>query len=121
MELLLAMKEPFVCHFLRGTYIKKNDRPLLFRLVCSPPVGAPLESGSAGGGGAVRAGGQKWNRASHPVGSGAGAHFRPKGPDPELTVRLSERPGRRHKTTAGHQHCNFLTYNKAISYFLPYK
>ena len=24
-------------------------------------------------------------------------------------------------TTAGHQHCNFLTYNKAISYFLPYK
>lgn len=25
------------------------------------------------------------------------------------------------KTTAGHQHCNFLTYNKAISYFLPYK
>lgn len=48
MELLLAMKEPFVCHFLRGTYIK-NDHPLLFRLACSPPVCAPLESGSAGG------------------------------------------------------------------------
>lgn len=30
-------------------------------------------------------------------------------------------PGTQHKTTAGHQHCNFLTYNKAISYFLPYK
>ena len=41
-------------------------------------------------------------------------------PDPagSSSVRL---PGTRHKTTAGHQHCNFLTYNKAISYFLPYK
>lgn len=117
MELLLAMKEPFVCHFLRGTYIK-NDHPLLFRLACSPPVCAPLESGSAGG---SEQRGPKWNRVSHPVGSDAGAHFRPTRPDPELTVRLSERPGRRHKTTAGHQHCNFLTYNKAISYFLPYK
>lgn len=39
-------------------------------------------------------------------------------PASSSSVRL---PGTRHKTTAGHQHCNFLTYNKAISYFLPYK
>lgn len=41
-------------------------------------------------------------------------------PDPAGGSSVSP-PGTRHKTTAGHQHCNFLTYNKAISYFLPYK
>lgn len=43
-----------------------------------------------------------------------------KRPDPARSSSVRP-PWTRHKTTAGHQHCNFLTYNKAISYFLPYK
>ena len=48
-----------------------------------------------------------------------GRGLAPGRPEPELFVRQGVRGN--DKTTAGHQHCNFLTYNKAISYFLPYK
>lgn len=80
MELLLAMKGRFLCHFFEGyLYKKKKDHPLLFRLVCSPPVCINLCSSGIGvSGEGAEQGGQKWNRVSHPVGSDTGAHFRPK-------------------------------------------
>lgn len=119
MELLLAMKERFACHFW-GVLIKKKRPSSISARLPRPPVCVKV------------GGGQKWNRVSYPVGSDTGVSCRLPGNArkleqlrfenvPSRAVGLSGRPGQRHKTTAGHQHCNFLTYNKAISYFLPYK
>lgn len=120
--------------FLRGTDEKKKRPSSISVHLLRPPVCLNLCSpGSSSSGGLEQVGGNGTGGVSRPpVGSDTGAHCRQPGKVRKLeqlrfenvlsgAARLSGRPGQRHKTTAGHQHCNFLTYNKAISYFLPYK
>lgn len=147
MELLMATKGAFDCHFFWYWKKKKITLPILLFIYscCSVVVnrgGLGREPEMEQGLAPSRlwpqnrrhwlAGRLKKLEQIQPFAKTSGLFVQPsccslfdvqhsrKRPDPARSSSVRP-PWTRHKTTAGHQHCNFLTYNKAISYFLPYK